>query len=216
MKIETKYKTFWPRFWATLLDGAALAPIMWLDQLIWNNTTSTFALGSWWSLMQVISLSYYIGFLYRYGQTPGKMAMGVLVLDYKNQKLSFKQAILRYIAPVLLTPVALVIVYSNLVNANLANRGLGDVETMLWISYVMIIWAALEMITMLFSKKRRAIHDYIAGTVVVRQPVETRINSFKYIRYGLIVLFIANIIIPNVLPENNIFLDFEVYDSLSP
>lgn len=211
MEIEQKYRTFWPRFWAALLDGAALAPIVWLEQLIWNNTTSAFALGSWALLAQIIYFFYYIGFLYKYGQTPGKMAMGVLVLDYKNQKLSFTQAILRNIVLVLLAPVTLVIVYNNLAEGNIANRGLGDLESMLWIGVVMMIWGVLEMITMLFNKKRRAIHDYIAGTVVVRQPIETRLNSFKHIRYGLIALFIANLIVPKVLPEHN--MSVEGFDS---
>jgi uncharacterized RDD family membrane protein YckC len=30
------------------------------------------------------------------------------------------------------------------------------------------VWIWSEFITMLFNKRRRAIHDYIAGTVVVR------------------------------------------------
>lgn len=203
MEIEQEYRTFWPRFWAAFLDGAALAPIVWIDQLLWNNTTSTLALGFWALLTQGIYLWYYIGFLYKYGQTPGKMATGVLVLDYNNQKLSFTQAILRNIVLVLLAPVTLVIVYGNLAEGNIANRGLGDLESMLWIGSVMMIWGVLEMLTMLFNKKRRAIHDYIAGTVVVRQPIETRLNSFKLIRYGLIALFIASLIIPKILPDNN-------------
>ena len=213
MEIEPKYRTFWPRFWAALLDTAALSPIVWLEQLIWNNTTSTFTLGTCALLTQVIYVFYYIVFLYKYGQTPGQMAMGVLVLDHKNQRLSFNQAILRNIVLVLLAPITLVTVYGNLANGNTANRGLGDFESMsmLWIGVVMIIWGVLEMITMLFNKKRRAVHDYIAGTVVVRQPIETRLNSFKHIKYGLIVLFIADLIVPKVLPENN--MSVEGFDS---
>ena len=32
----------------------------------------------------------------------------------------------------------------------------------------MSIWSILDIITMLFSDKRRALHDLIAGTVVLR------------------------------------------------
>ena len=63
MEIELKYRTFWRRFWAALLDGAALAPIVWMEQLIWNNTTSALALGFCAFLIQGIYLWYYIGFL---------------------------------------------------------------------------------------------------------------------------------------------------------
>jgi uncharacterized RDD family membrane protein YckC len=34
------------------------------------------------------------------------------------------------------------------------------------------IWIWGEFITMLFNKRRRAVHDYMAGTVVVRNSVK--------------------------------------------
>jgi len=33
---------------------------------------------------------------------------------------------------------------------------------------LILIWSLLEIITMLFDRKGRAIHDFIAGTVVLR------------------------------------------------
>ena len=38
-------------------------------------------------------------------------------------------------------------------------------ELLVWAS---LAWLALELVTMLTNEKRRAFHDYIAGTVVVR------------------------------------------------
>ncbi|TMF06308.1 MAG: hypothetical protein E6I52_00640 [Chloroflexi bacterium] len=32
------------------------------------------------------------------------------------------------------------------------------------------VWIWSEFITMLFNKKRRAIHDFMAGTIVIQQP----------------------------------------------
>ena len=32
------------------------------------------------------------------------------------------------------------------------------------------VWIRSEFITMLFNKKRRAIHDFMAGTIVIQQP----------------------------------------------
>ena len=214
MEIEQKYRTFWPRFGAALLDAAALAPVVWLDQLLWNNTTSGFVLSFWVLLQQAVYLSYYIGFLYIYGQTPGKMAMGVIVLDYKDRKLSFTQAILRNIVQVLVAPISLTIVLGNLFDGKIINRGLGDLEHIMWLGFAVIIWGALEMITMLFNRKRRAIHDFIAGTVVVRQSKEDRLSGFKELRYALIVLFIASLIVPRLLPEKN--MTREGFDATPP
>ncbi len=41
MLIDKKHKTFWPRFGAILLDGAALGPTVWLDQLISCSRTTS-------------------------------------------------------------------------------------------------------------------------------------------------------------------------------
>lgn len=40
---------------------------------------------------------------------------------------------------------------------------------------VALVWFLLELGTMLASEKRRALHDYIAGTVVIRAPQQVHI-----------------------------------------
>jgi uncharacterized RDD family membrane protein YckC len=37
-----------------------------------------------------------------------------------------------------------------------------------WAAYALGVWIWSEVVTMLFNRKRRALHDFIAGTVVVR------------------------------------------------
>lgn len=37
-----------------------------------------------------------------------------------------------------------------------------------WAMHLGLYWGVLELITMLFNEQRRALHDYIAKTVVVR------------------------------------------------
>ncbi len=41
---------------------------------------------------------------------------------------------------------------------------------LVFISVIPNIWYLLEIITMLFHKKRRALHDFIAKTIVIRLP----------------------------------------------
>jgi len=38
------------------------------------------------------------------------------------------------------------------------------------VNILMQVWIWGEFLTMLFNKKRRAVHDFMAGTVVVRTP----------------------------------------------
>ena len=41
----------------------------------------------------------------------------------------------------------------------------------MWIGvYGLLAWFLLELVTMLFNPKRRAVHDFIAGSVVKRTP----------------------------------------------
>jgi uncharacterized RDD family membrane protein YckC len=37
-----------------------------------------------------------------------------------------------------------------------------------WVSWLQTAWVWSEVVTMLFNKRRRALHDYLAGTVVVK------------------------------------------------
>jgi uncharacterized RDD family membrane protein YckC len=203
MTLDPRYKTFWPRLGAAFLDGAALAPLVWFDQVLWNLTSSVILLFLWMLIYQSLSIGYSVGFLYFLGQTPGKMATGVLILDNDDRRLTLSQAILRNIVTVILALIFILVVSSNLHAGRLANRGLGDQRFLMWFFAAMIVWTVLEFITMLFSSKRRAIHDFIAGTVVVRQPIEERIFSYRKIRWALIFLFVLNLIIPRVLPERN-------------
>jgi uncharacterized RDD family membrane protein YckC len=203
MTPDRRYKTFWPRLGAAFLDSAALAPLAWLDQVLWNFASSSIFLFLWMLIYQAVSIVYSVGFLYFLGQTPGKMATGVLILDNNDRRLTLNQAILRNIVQVILAPIFLLLVSSNLLAGRLANRGLGDPRLLMWFFGAMMAWVVLEFITMLFSSKRRAIHDFIAGTVVVRQPIEERIASYRKIRWALILLLVLNLIIPRVLPESN-------------
>ena len=47
-------------------------------------------------------------------------------------------------------------------------------------------WTLLEVLTMLTNAKRRAIHDFIAGTVVVRVPARSGL------RWALVALLVAS------------------------
>lgn len=131
------------------------------------------------------------------------MATGVLILDKSEQKLTLRQAILRNIVQVILVPIFIILVSNNLLAGRFANRGLGDPRSLMWFFGAMMVWSILEFITMLFNSKRRAVHDFIAGTVVVRQPIDERNRNYLKIRWALIILLVLNLIIPRILPERN-------------
>lgn len=213
MTIGTRYKTFWPRLGAVFLDGAAIAPLAWIDQMLWNSTSSLAMLFPWVIIYQALTIVYAVWFLYSLGQTPGKMAMGVIVLDNRGRNLTLSQAILRNIVPVILAPIFILIVSNNLLAGQFANRGLGDPRYLMWFFGALMVWVVLEFITMLFSSKQRALHDFIAGTVVVRQPIKERVVGYRKIGWLLIFLLALSFIIPSIFPDGNMLLGHPTTES---
>ncbi|HAV13438.1 MAG TPA: hypothetical protein DCX06_08125 [Opitutae bacterium] len=160
---EEKYSTFWPRFWAPSIDELVLWPVvtlipMLIVQLLDSGDTHTeFIFG-------IAYLSYFAYSIYYHtiqGATVGKRICKVRVVDAKTERpIGFKQAFLRDLIPFLFICGILV--------AGMFSSSTGDESLLQWIFMVFGIWFLLEVITMLSNEKRRALHDFIAGTVVVR------------------------------------------------
>jgi uncharacterized RDD family membrane protein YckC len=195
---QQRYGTGWRRVGALFLDAAAFAPLGWLDQFIWNHTSAPSILLPWVVLNSLVWLAYPIGFVAVFGQTLGKMACGVRVLDLRDKPVSFKQAVLREIAPVVFTPYFLFLQSQNILGGQLANRAFGDFTAMTHVGLLSGAWLLLEVITMLTNSKRRALHDFIAGTVVIRVERE------KELLFFLLSLFVLSWIVPELMEEHNV------------
>lgn len=165
--METKYQTFWPRFWAIWIDLLVLLPISWLGNFIWNRASSipVLLLCIWYTFDTLLEIAYSIYFHGKCGQTPGKMVFSIKVMDVSETRpIDYIQAIKRESIPLFAIlvwlPFMLVAIFNGtyLSNTVVANN----------ISFVMLIWYFLEFATMLFNAKRRAIHDLIARSVVVK------------------------------------------------
>jgi len=204
MKIEIQYATFWKRVGAGFLDFAALAPLQWLHSYIWNSTENPFILILFGILSSFSYLAYSIYFISKFGMTPGKMVTGVIVKKVDESRIpTVKQAILRDIVNVIINPILCIIMIINVMNGELGNRGSGSLKNMMILSGIMGIWGILEFVTMLMSKKRRAVHDFIAGTVVVRGRGDFEWSKLPILKWALIVLLIANSIIINLTSAHN-------------
>lgn len=200
-----QYKTFWRRTFAIFLDGVAIAPIFWIDQILWNGNPSNITLLIWEPISTALLTFYSVGFVYLLGQTPGKIATGVIILSNDGNKLSLKQAILREIVPIIIAFITLFIAEINLFNGQLLNRGLGHSHLLMWFGATVLIWVFLELVTMLTNSKRRAIHDFIAGTIVIKQAPENRRAGYRKILWFLLLLYVADLFIKPYLPaETNI------------
>ena len=170
---ENKYRTFWRRFWAHFLDGFVVGIPALIGIIIVENagfegvgTSAYIEL-----FLQVVMLCYYIIMHARYGQTVGKMATGVKVLDRSEERgISVLQATVRDIVPVV--TVALSAVYLVVYGTLLDDADVDGIPALIQYAtgYAILAWWVAEVVTMLFNRKRRAVHDFVARTVVVRVP----------------------------------------------
>jgi uncharacterized RDD family membrane protein YckC len=110
------------------------------------------------------------------GQTLGKMVCKVRVLDITENKLSLSQAFMRDIVLIISNFIfSLYILFNSSIYIKLvtSNNFIEDFSAFpIWfrvLAMMSFIWTLLEIITMLTNKKRRAIHDFIAGSVVKRE-----------------------------------------------
>ena len=160
-----KYHTGWSRFGAMWLDGVILSAGAWLAYFGLRPYVGGMPFSND-SIQNFLDPAYTIWLTYAFGQTLGKRICGVRVVSYPDEgKINFKSALLREIFPV-----ASALVYVPLISFSTKNTTLGMirdgiVETL---NIGAFAWVLLEIVTMLSNEKRRALHDKIAGTVVIK------------------------------------------------
>ena len=187
-----KHKTFGRRFWAAILDMGVFVPMGWIDNAIWTNVKVPTILAVWLIINMAVSWLYGILLHGYYGQTVGKFVCQVKVLDKTEKPLSMRQAFYRDAFPIVIGIPFLFYEVKNVLGGQIANKGFpSDMNIMLkaFLS-ISLLWFLLELITMLTNKKRRAIHDYIAGSVVIRYEVDDSPAEKKKSLYRNVLFFI--------------------------
>lgn len=169
-KIEIdKYSTFWPRFWAATIDGILIAILLYIECLIFGIEYST--LDKFLQALNGVQFAIYAIFMHGYfGQTLGKMFMEVKVLNHATETvINVKQALRRESVNLVLNISWVLIILT--VATTLEMTGavpLGLSYAVIGFGILALVWGISEFVTMLFNDKRRAVHDYIGKTVVVR------------------------------------------------
>src|SRR5215510_7212116 len=174
-----EYGGFWRRFGALLIDFLILTPIYVLNYFGAQYSKMFYV----WNFIPgiLIALFYWVWLVQKYGGTPGKRILDMRIALVSGEPITPRAALLRYSVIAILT----VIQSFGLL---MATRGLSD-ETYLslsyfakmqalsaaappyytWIAWVTQAWMVGVAISMLCNRRRRALHDFIAGTVVLRE-----------------------------------------------
>ena len=171
--IKEKYKTFWRRFLSGCADAIIFLPITLTSNWIWRHPFD-FSILFLCIFYAITTLSWYIyeiWMLGKYGQTIGKMLLKVKVMNVsETTHITYLQAAKRNIVPIFTTIIILPYDIYQIINGQyfMFHPQTGPDAYTMAMTYILMAWFLLELITMLFSKKRRAVHDFIAGSVVIK------------------------------------------------
>lgn len=196
-----RYKTFWRRVGAALLDFGALAPIYWIDEAIWSNVKVPLILAMWLIMSDFLGWVYGIAMHGLYGQTLGKFVCQVKVLDKSEKPLQMRQAFYRDVVPIFLFLPLSVYQIGNVMKGHIADKGLQTFPHVWPFATIGFFWFLLELITMMTNRKRRAVHDFIAGSVVVTSSPEDSLLTGKVVlsRGWLLVVLSTMLILTYVI-----------------
>ncbi|OVE76613.1 hypothetical protein BVX98_05535 [bacterium F11] len=172
-----KYQTFWRRVGAAFLDGLIFMPVGIIGLFLIHIFHSPIISVIWEIIHMWTWVAYSVLMHGHKGQTVGKIICKVRVLDISESKLSLKQAFLRDIVPIVVNVVHMAfIIFNPTYYYGFKTKDLSYLSGMpkwYWIgmiifSSITFLWFLLEVLTMLLNNKRRAVHDFIAGSVVCR------------------------------------------------
>ena len=177
-----KYHTGWRRLGAAVADalliGTGFIVVYWLVTTYNHSGGSAIENYCWTLLAYFASIAYSVWMHWKYGQTVGKMIAGIKVVDKSETKsITLLQAALRDGFYILAATVSLIIIGFPLKQENAivfedtAYLLQTQETTYYWQQlndYAGTVWVIIELLTMLFNDKRRALHDYMAATVVIR------------------------------------------------
>jgi uncharacterized RDD family membrane protein YckC len=172
-----RYAGFWRRLGAYLLDFLVMLPLGGL--IIFGNTQYRFF--SLYVLLPMTAFQVFYGIylVRRFGGTPGKLATGLRIRKVDGSPVGYREATLRFFPELglwFLLSVALLVPLFQITDDAYFSFSVFQRPLYLiriapsWYQPVNVanqIWIWSEFIVLLTNRKRRALHDFIAGTVVI-------------------------------------------------
>ncbi|MDP4182675.1 MAG: RDD family protein [Bacillota bacterium] len=161
-EFQYKYIGFWKRVLAILIDIIFLIPIA----ILYLKTYKYFVSHKMIApvlIYYILIYAYHIFFITKYGGTPGKLLTKIKIVNKNCENLSIKQVLLRYSPQILGTLIFLIMNFYNLNSEQ--NKVLKLINSL--IGY----FTMADVLVIVFDNKKRAIHDYIAGSFVISKKL---------------------------------------------
>lgn len=184
---ESLYAGFWVRLGSILLDLLIILPftgiIIFLNNLglhyHYVTLIPSLIFGIWYNIYLVK----------KYGATPGKLIVGIKIIRINGEKVEWKESILRHIVMFGISLISVFIVFRSTGIADESyyqdlswiqkNQYLMALSPVLYSIYIWVsnIWIYGELLVLLTNKRKRAVHDFIAGTVIIKKKYEETIRT---------------------------------------
>ena len=185
---EKIYAGLWRRFGALWLDFLITAPFTFGFMYFYSLSRLNYVYA--FIPSHLFFLVYYIYFVKLWGGTPGKLITKIKIIRKDGAPVGWREAILRHAVQWSLSiamGIAFIIPLLNMSDSDYFSvrameRMKHTLETapnwykpVIWMNQ---IWIWSEFIVLLFNKRKRALHDYIAGTVVIKKKLENAAEQF--------------------------------------
>ncbi|MEQ1798652.1 MAG: RDD family protein [Lacibacter sp.] len=156
--ILKKYRTFSQRLGAAIIDAVIFLPLFFLGSWVFGPDEEKSII--WLLIQNSIYFAYSVIGHSKYGFTVGKKLTNVKVVQHidESKLLTITGAFKRELLGIVFVLVELFIIASGYADTY---KG----ESLLM--FCSLAWLFAELVTMLFNSKRRSVHDFIAGSVVI-------------------------------------------------
>lgn len=164
-----KYQTFFPRFVALLIDTFIMLPIGIFDDWFRQAEFPHLFFYFWIPISALVFPLYVILMHGFYGQTLGKMWMNVKVFDISENPITMLQSFWREFPQLVFNLGAII---TGIMALSIDAESLTMKYAYGIYATLATIWGLADIVVFLSNNKRRALHDYIAGTVVIKIETE--------------------------------------------
>ena len=185
--VSEVYAGFGPRLAAKILDGLIMLPIMGLFLYINGLSKSAYFYAVVPSLL--VYIIYYVVLVKIYGGTPGKLIMGIKIIQKNGDDIDWRAACYRYSVEFFLVILG---VYIMILTLNMIDDStyvsMGFLKRSQFIattnpiaymvqSWLSGVWTISGLIVLVSNARKRSTHDFIAGTVVVKAVMLDKVRQ---------------------------------------
>lgn len=181
------YADIWTRIGAKLIDFVVMLPVAGLILYINGLSKSAY----FYAILPNLAFCiwYDVFLVKKYGGTPGKLLMGIKIVQKNGDEVDWNASFMRYIVTFCLSILGIFVMLWTLsmiddttyISLGFFKRTqlMSELNPLMskFQTFTSLLWTLAGIIAILSNKRKRAVHDFIAGTVVVKSIYLSKIRE---------------------------------------